>query len=456
MTKAKRDILSDPVGYSLYRLTMPMLIGIVAIMAFNLVDAYYIGLLGAQELAALAFTLPITSAIFALNLGLSAGSSVVLARIFGRGDRALARRITTHSILLSIVVVGSVGVLGLFFIDPVFKTLGVDETMLPLIHQYMSIWLSGVVFLVIPMVSNGVLRASGDTRAPSFIMSVSALINGILDPMLIFGIGPFPELGLQGAALSTLVAWLFSCVAALTILIRREKLVDFALPELALLKDSWLRVIKIALPAMLNNLMAPAAMTVIIALVAQFGESAVAATGVGARLEPMLMIVVMSMTAGVSVMVGQNHGAGNLERVREVVKIGFRFAFVWQLGVAILLFLSSSWLANLFSEKKAIAEVLEVYLWIQPLSFGMLGIATLSISILNALQQPVIAILISVVRLFVLSIPLSYLGASLFGIVGVYLGAAIANVLIGILSYFLLRSRLRALELVTEFDGRFS
>ena len=108
----------------------------------------------------------------------------------------------------------------------------------------------------------------------------------------------------------------------------------------------------------------------------------------------------------------------------------------------------------MFTEEKEIAEVLEIYLWIQPLSFGMLGIAMLSISVLNALQQPIIAILISVVRLFVLSIPLSYLGASLFGIVGIYMGAAIANTLIGVLSYFLLRARLKQLKVVTEFDSR--
>jgi len=446
VSKIKQNLLVDPVGLCLYRLTVPMMIGIVAVMGFNLVDAYYIGLLGAHELAALAFTLPITASIFALNLGLSSGTSAILAHIFGQNDKALARRIITHSLMFSVLILGGLAGAGYFAIEPLFTALGAGPELMPYIRQYMSVWLLGIVFLVIPMVSNGALRASGDTRSPSFIMSVSAFINGILDPLLIFGLGPFPELGIKGAALSSVCAWMFSSCAALTILIRREKLIDFSLPTLTLMKDSWSRLFTIALPAILNNLMAPLAMAMIVALVAQFGADAVAATGVGARLEPVVMIVVMSMTSAVGVMVGQNHGAGHLQRVREVVRISFRFAVVWQVGFAALLVLCSSYIASVFSASEGIAAVLQRYLWIQPISFSLLAVAMLAISILNSLHQPLVAILISVVRLFGLMLPLAYVGAMVYGVTGVYLGAATANILIGILSYLLMQQRLRLLD----------
>lgn len=443
--KAK-NLLEDPEAACLYQLTVPMIIGIVAIMAFNLVDAFYIGMLGAKPLAAMAFTVPITAAVFALNLGFSSGTSAVLARIFGRGDRALARRILTHTIILAVLLLGVLSLVGLALIEPMFRAMGADEQLLPLIEEYMSVWLMGIMVLVVPMVSNGALRASGDTKSPSFIMSVSALINGVLDPLLIFGLGPFPELGMKGAALSSVLAWGFSCTAALTILIRRENLIEFALPTVNKLLDSWRQVLRIAMPAALNNLMAPIAMMIIIALVAQFGEAAVAATGVGARLEPVLMIVVMSLTASVGVMVGQNHGAGKLQRVRKTVQLGFRFALIWQLGVAVLLILFSSVFAGLFTDEPAVEEVLKRYLWIQPISFGFLGVSMLSISILNALHQPSVAILISVLRLFGLTVPFAYAGALLVGVEGVYMGAALANIIIGVFSYFLMKDRLNKLE----------
>ena len=445
-SKKAKNLLEDPEGLCLYQLTVPMVIGIVAIMAFNLIDAFYIGMLGSKQLAAMAFTVPITGGVFALNLGFSSGTSAVLARIFGAGDRPLARRIITHAIFLSILVLGTISLIGLAYIEPIFRAMGASEEHLPYIQEYMSVWLMGAMVLVVPMVSNGALRASGDTKSPSFIMSVSALINGILDPLLIFGIGPFPELGMKGAALSSVFAWAFSCTAALTILIRRENLIEFVMPTVTKLMDSWRRVLTIAMPAALNNLMAPIAMTVIISLVAQFGEAAVAATGVGARLEPMLMIVVMSMTASVGVMVGQNHGAGKLHRVRRIIHLSFRFALMWQVGVAILLVLFSSFLAKLFSDEQAVAEVLTRYLWIQPVSFGMLGVSMLSIAALNALHQPMVAILISVLRLFGLMLPFAYLGATLYGVEGVYMGAALANIIIGGFSYFLMMERLNKLE----------
>lgn len=441
-----KNLLEDPEGECLYHLTVPMVVGIVAIMAFNLIDAYYIGLLGAQPLAALAFTVPVTAAVFAINLGFSAGVSAVLARIFGAGNRQLGRRILTHTVLLSVIFLATISVIIQLNMEQVFRLMGAGEALLPLIDDYMSIWLKGVMILVVPMVCNGALRATGDTLSPSFIMSVSAVINGILDPLLIFGLGPFPELGMRGAAFSSVLAWGFSCTAALTIIIRRENLLDLYVPGPSELMDSWRRVLGISIPAALNNLMAPLSMTFIIAMVAQFGDAAVAATGVGARLEPVLMIVVMSMTAGLGVMVGQNHGAGNLYRVRKTVYLAFRFSIFWQLGVATVLILFSSELTGLFTNENEVEGVLQRYLWIQPISFGMLGISMLSISALNALHQPVVAIFVSVVRLFGLTIPLAFLGSMYFGVDGVYGGAALANILIGVGCYFFMKNRLSTLE----------
>ena len=144
------NLLEDPEGECLYQLTVPMIIGIVAIMAFNLVDAFYIGMLGAKPLAAVAFTVPITAAVFALNLGLSSGTSAVLARIFGRGDRALARRILTHTIILAVMSLGALSVMGAALLETIFRAMGAGEDLLPLIEEYMSVWLMGIMILVVP------------------------------------------------------------------------------------------------------------------------------------------------------------------------------------------------------------------------------------------------------------------------------------------------------------------
>lgn len=446
VTKTKNNLLIDPIAACLYRLSMPMIVSMVALMGFNLIDAYYIGLLGRHELAALAFTLPITSSVFALNLGLSSGVSAILSRIFGQKDRGLAKRVITHSLFYSVIILGAFSVSAYFAIDWIFPALGAGQELMPFIRQYMSVWLLGIVFLVIPMVINGALRASGDARSPSFIMSVSAVINGIIDPLLIFGLGPFPKLGLQGAALSSVCAWIFSATAALFILIRREKLLDFSKPSWPLLQDSWRRLFTIALPAILNNLMAPVAMALLVALVAQFGPDAVAATGVGARFEPLVLIVVMSMTSAVGVMVGQNLGASQLDRVRAVVRTGFGFAVLWQMGVGVVLALSASVLATAFSDSDGVAQVLKHFLWIQPVSYSMLAVAMLSVSILNAMHQPMLGILVSAVRLFGLMLPCAYLGGLLMGVTGVYLGVAVSNAVIGLLSYLLMKQRLRLLD----------
>ena len=129
-----------------------------------------------------------------------------VARAVGAGDEALSRRLTTHAIMLSLAIVGVISIGGLLAHDSLMAGLGAEPELIPLIGDYMKIWLGGVVFLVIPIVSIGVMRAIGDARTPMVILAAAAGINLVVNPLLIFGLGPFPRLELQGAALASLAA----------------------------------------------------------------------------------------------------------------------------------------------------------------------------------------------------------------------------------------------------------
>ena len=133
------------------------------------------------------------------------GASAAVSRAIGEGDLDRERRLTTDSLLLALLIVGFAAAVGLLTIRPLFRALGADETTLPYIRQYMTIWYPGVIFVVVPMVGNNCIRATGDTRTPGMVMVIGAATNAVLDPLLIFGLGPFPELGIRGAAAATLI-----------------------------------------------------------------------------------------------------------------------------------------------------------------------------------------------------------------------------------------------------------
>ncbi len=227
----------------------------MAIILFNFVDTIFVGRLGTKHLAAMSFTFPVVFTIQSLALGLSVGTTSVISRAIGAGDHEDVRRLTTHALVLSVSLVTILALTGLFTIDPLFTLLGATPEILPLIRQYMVPWYFGVGFVVVPMVGNGAIRATGDTKTPSYVMMVAGLANVILDPLLIFGIGPFPRMELQGAAIATVIARALTFIAAIWVLRYREKILEFTVHGMAVILDSWKRILHIGILILLRPML---------------------------------------------------------------------------------------------------------------------------------------------------------------------------------------------------------
>ena len=204
----RKRMTEVPVGPSLIRLAVPMIFGLVSIMLFNLVDTFYISLIGVQELVAISFTFPVTFTLMSFSFGIGIGAAAVISRAIGEGDHHRVQRLTTDSLLLVALIIICVAGLNYFSLNSIFTLMGASAESLPLIKEYMITWLSGVVFVVIPIVGNSAIRATGDTKTPSWIMMIAAVVNAVLDPLLIFGYGPFPELGIKGAAIATVISYI--------------------------------------------------------------------------------------------------------------------------------------------------------------------------------------------------------------------------------------------------------
>ena len=424
-------LLTAPVGPTLIRMAAPMVLGMASVVLFNVVDTFFVGQLGALELAAMSFTFPVVFVVMSLSLGLSVATTAVISRAIGTGDLQQVRLLTTHALALANLLVVLFCVAGLLTIDPLFSLLGAGADTLPLIRQYMVPWYVGVGFLVIPMVGNGAIRATGDTRTPSYLMIFAGLVNVVLDPLLIFGWGPFPRLELQGAAITTIIARAMTFVAALWILHYRERMLVLSLPRLAQLWDSWKRVLYIGTSAAGARMLIPLSTGVLTRMVAGHGPHAVAGFGVGQRLEALVMIGLGAMGAATTPFVGQNFGAGQCGRVREAMLFGIKVSMLWGGAVALLLVLGAQPLARLFNDQPQVLQTAVRYAWIVPLSYGTHGVALLVIEIFNAVNRPLRSLLIIFIRLFVLAIPLAWAGSVLWGVPGIFAGISASNLLTG-------------------------
>ncbi|TWX57592.1 MATE family efflux transporter [Colwellia hornerae] len=433
--KKKINLLEDPVAETIKQMTIPMIYGMVLLMTFNLVDTFFVGLLGTQPLAAISFTFPITFTVISLTIGLGIGTSAVIAKALGKGNDDSAKNSGTAAIYLATIIVGIISCLGFYFIDETFLLLGANESLLPLIHQYMDIWFIGSICLIGPMIGNAILRASGDTKTPSIIMGSAGLINAILDPILIFGFGPIPAMGIQGAAIATLISWIFGCLLVLYIVGIKRELIHTKLLPLKTFIASSKGILHIGLPAAGANMLTPIAAAILTAIVANYGESAVAAFGVGSRIESIACLVVLAMSMTLPPFISQNFGAGNMHRVEKSYKVSIKFILVLQLFIYLLLVLIAPFIADVFSKEQAVADTIVLFIWILPLGYGFQGVIILTNSSFNALHKPLVALVLSAIRLFVCYVPLAYLGSIYYGIEGFFIGGVFGNLIMAMISF---------------------
>lgn len=434
--KHQLDLLTAPVGPTLKNMTIPMTYGMILLMTFNLVDTFFVGLLGTQPLAAISFTFPITFTIISLTIGLGIGTSAVIAKYLGAKNQMEAKNAATGALILTAIVVGLISVVAYAFTDEIFTLLGASNELLPLIHQYIDIWYLGSIFLIGPMIGNAVLRASGDTRTPSIIMGSGGLINAVLDPIFIFGFGPIPAMGIQGAAIATLISWLVGLAMVLYLLAVKRKLIHTQFLSPTVLITACRKILKIGLPAAGANMLTPIAAAIMTAIVAVHGESAVAAFGVGSRIESIASLVVLALSMTLPPFISQNFGAGNMARVEQAYKTSVKFVLVWQVGVYIVLLLISGLVANAFAKEESVAQVIKLFIYTLPLGYGLQGVIILTNSSFNALHKPMVALVLSVIRLFVCYVPLAYLGSRFYGLNGLFAGALLGNFVMAFISYY--------------------
>jgi putative MATE family efflux protein len=446
----KNDMLKGDIKSTLISMTVPMILGMILLMTFSIVDTFFVSLIGTNELAAISFTFPVTFTVISLNIGLGIGTSAVIGKLLGSGDDSKAKVLATGSLMLVAILVGILCVIGYFSIDFVFTLMGASAELMPLIHDYISIWYFAGVLLAIPMVGNAVLRASGDTKTPSIIMAIGGAINAALDPILIFGYLGFPEMGIKGAAVATCVAWAVCVVSIIYILAVKRKLMEPRLLNWAEFTPSVKGVLTIGLPAAGSNMLTPISAAILTSIVAGYGAHAVAAWGVGNRIESIVSIIVLALSMTLPPLISQNYGAKQFSRIHSAYKMCIKFVLAWQLLMFVIIAILAPYIADVFSSEQNVSEQITLFLLIVPLGYGLQGIIILTNSSFNAMHKPSAAMYLSLIRLFVCYVPIAALGSYLFGLVGLFWGCVVANFIAAAVSYFWFNKQLQHYTLNRE------
>ena len=433
MTEKARLTRGSIAGH-LVRQTAPMIVGVTAIMSIGLVDAYYVGRLGATELAAMSFIFPLTTALGSIGVGVMAGTSSVVARAIGAGDEERAERCAALGILLGFFTGLAVAAALLLGHDALFGLMGASPAMLRQIGLYMVPYCIGFPLLLTISGINGVLRAQGAATRSTLLSISFAAANWVLNPIIIDGAWGIPGFGIAGAAMATVAGWVLG--ASVGFLMVRKGEVPFRPRALrhAPVGPPLRDVLRVAVPAAFTNSINPVGLSVMTALLAGAGTAAIGGFGVGGRLQMAAVVPLLGLSGSIGAIVGQNWGARLYDRARLAIVQAGLFCVVYGMAAGLVLYFARHWFAGLFSDDAATVAAAARYLEIAVWGYAAYGLFIMGNGAFNSIGRASVALALSLARVILVMLPFALLLRPGWGADAVYGAELLANLLGGTIS----------------------
>jgi len=400
-----KDLTTGSVTRHLLHMSAFLAMSMVVQTLYLLADLYWVGHLGKEAIAAVGVAGNITMVVMALTQMLGVGTTTLISQSTGRKDQPRAELAFNQSFIMSIVIAMALAIVG-FILRPAYcDWLSADAETATLAKAYLLWFLPGLL-LQFPLVALGsALRATGIIKPAVGFQVLSVLLNIVLAPLLIFGIGPWPKLGVTGAALSTFVSILVADVLMVIYFEKKYHYLRFRFPLFRPQTKMWGGLLRIGVPAGAEFLLLFVYIMIVYAIIRGFGPAAQAGFGVGARVMQALFLPVVALSFAVSPVVGQNFGGRQGDRVRRSVYSAIGIASGMMLALTLVGFFLSDTLIRFFSRDPRVIAFGSEYLRIISFNFIAAGIVFVSSSIFQGIGNTLPPLFSSMTRLFLFAIP---------------------------------------------------
>ena len=368
-------LLDGPILGTLVRMALPNIVVVVVQAASSAVDAFYLGRLGPEVLAGVALVFPIWMLMVTMSAGgIGGGISSSVARALGGGRHADADALVVHSLVLAVALSAVFSAAVLLGGPALFQAMGGTDGVLSAALAYASIVFAGALAVWLVNAIGSLLRGSGEMLVPALVIVGGEVLHLALAPLLIFGLGPFPALGVSGAAISLVVSYGLRAAALGAFLLARRAVVRLPAGPVRLRRALFWEILRVGLPGALNTVLTNVNVVIITSLVASSGVFALAGYGLAARLEYLQIPIVFGFGTALVTMVGTNVGAGQIRRARRVAWLGALLAasLTGSVGLLAALF-PRAWL-GLFTADPAVLAAGELYLHIVGPTYAFFGL----------------------------------------------------------------------------------
>ena len=407
-------------------------VGLLAVFAVDLMNLFYISLLGQAELAAaVGFAATLLFFTTSLSIGTAIAVSALVSRALGAGDRVHARALAGATLVWTVSLLALAAALMFPWIGDLLGLLGAEGPTAALAQRFTQMVLPSAPLLGLGMGLSALLRAQGDARRAMVVTLGAGGAAALLDPLLIFGFG----WGLDGAAVATVLARLVMVWIGLQALVKRHALL--AWPDAGVLRGVLRPFLAIGLPAVMTQVATPVSNALVTAAIAPHGDDAVAGWAIVSRIAPLAFVGLFALSGSIGPIIGQNLGAGRHDRLREVMRSSLRVVLVYVLVVWGLLALCSGWISELFGATGQAREVIVFFCRFVAGSFLFSGALFVANAAFNNLGFALISTALNWGRATLGVWPFIWLGGQWYGLLGVLAGWGLGVVLFGVLGVLL-------------------
>lgn len=437
----EHDYTSGPVGRAILLLSIPMVLEMAMESVFAVVDIFYVSRLGADAVAAVGLTESLLTIVYALAMGLGIGATALVARRIGEKDADGAAQAAVQAIILAIAISIVLGIAGSLLARPLLALMGASPEVIALGLGYAQIMLGGEAAIIVLFVVNAIFRGAGDAAIAMRVLWMANLINIVLAPCLIFGLGPFPQLGVTGAAIATTTGRSAGALFALWRLTRPGGRVPVARRHLRLNLRVIGQIARLSGSATVQMLVSTASWTALARILAVFGSPVLAGYTIAMRVIVFAILPSYGMSNAAATMVGQALGAGKSDRAEQAVWKACLYNFAFLGSVGVLFVLLAGPIVRLFSTDPEVVRVGAMALRVVALGFPLYAFGMVLTQAFNGAGDTWTPTWINLAVFWAFEIPLAYLLAHIFGLgpTGAFLAITLAFSSLAIVSWLIFR-----------------
>jgi putative MATE family efflux protein len=425
---------------ALFTLAIPMIAGMFVQIMYNIADTAFVGRLGADAIAALTFSFPLFFILISVNSGIGIGMSSLISRLLGAKNKDEAENVAMHGLLISISMAIVISVVGILTLGHVFRGFGASETVVPLAVDFMSIILFAIVFMFVSFIINSLFAAQGDTKTPMKMQITSLVVNIILEPIFIYVLG----LGVKGAALGTLVAFVVSLSIGIYF-IRKKSYLRLRWSAFKFTPRIIKEIYSVGGAATLMMLLISVYTMFINRFMSHYGTEYVASFGIVVRLESVATMPVMALSMALVTLVGMFYGAKRFDLLKDIIHYSMKMGVLFTSTVGALFFLMPYPFLRIFTPDANLLSLGSAYMRLEVFTFPLMIISMLVSRAMQGMGFGLPGLILNLIRVIIVAIPAAYIFVYIlgYGYMSICVAAILGGVASNIVAFIWLHIKLR-------------